>query len=229
MINIPNLLTLCNLISGSLAIYLSFSQSFEKVLILFSLCLCFDFLDGLAARAFHQTSEIGKQLDSLADLISFGLLPTLLIVQFITQNINLFEEGQFLLTFILVASAGYRLAKFNTIIESKQEFSGMPTPAMAWLVMGWYIVVNTQSNAFLTHPYVVLIMTLVLSLLMNLRIPFLKFSVTPLHSRSTRLSILIILILVISLFFDWTWSVLISGLSYLMVSLLSALLPVVKN
>ena len=134
---IPNTITLLNLLSGALAIVATFQGTFEIAALLILLGAIFDFLDGFAARLLSATSEIGKQLDSLADLITFGMAPAFLLVNVLASlwNVKLDEYSWELLIvlspLLLGVFSGLRLAIFNVDESQTYSFKGLPTPANA--------------------------------------------------------------------------------------------------
>ena len=139
---IPNLLTLANLLCGTLIIINAFQLQFVNVIWLAAAALIFDFLDGTAARLLKVSSPMGKELDSMADMVSFGVAPALVLYYYL-ENELFNGAGQSLtgLAFIddmlpffpllIAAFAGYRLAKFNINEQSNDYFSGLPAPALA--------------------------------------------------------------------------------------------------
>ena len=145
---IPNFLTLSNLIIGFICIISIINQSNDfPILILFYACLFLDFLDGFLARKLKTTSEFGKQLDSLADLVSFALLPALILyyhLENISDNILL----KYISIFIVVFSA-IRLAKFNISKKGNAFFEGLPTPANALFFMS-LLYYDGNLNKYLT-------------------------------------------------------------------------------
>ncbi len=156
---IPNTLTLLNLLSGSLAVLLALRGYLFEGAILVMAGFCFDLFDGMSARLLHAQSPIGKELDSLADLISFGLAPAALLFGIQEQ---LGEGGPFtlaqpagatilrLLPFLLPVFAGLRLAKFNIDERQSHQFIGVPTPANGLMVLALPLVMNGQPDSFLT-------------------------------------------------------------------------------
>ncbi|MFH2143597.1 MAG: CDP-alcohol phosphatidyltransferase family protein [Bacteroidota bacterium] len=154
---VPNFFTLLNLLAGSIAIVFSFEKKIEFGCYLIFLAVIFDFLDGFLARILNARSELGKQLDSLADLISFGLAPSVFIyhlfkLHYIKTNWSgLLNPG---LVDVLFLGAGFtivifsalRLAKFNTDPEQKMNFKGLPTPANAIFVSSLPLIVFTYDN-----------------------------------------------------------------------------------
>ena len=133
---IPNLLTLGNLICGTLIIISAVQQQrFVDLAWLAVLALAFDFLDGTAARLLGVSSEIGKELDSMADMVSFGVAPALVLYSYwnneLNQGFDAYQNVPESLSFLpyfallLAAFAGYRLAKFNITEQSNDYFQGL--------------------------------------------------------------------------------------------------------
>jgi CDP-diacylglycerol---serine O-phosphatidyltransferase len=155
---IPNTLTLLNLLCGSLAVLLALRGSLREAAILVLLGFIFDLLDGTAARLLNAHSPLGKELDSLADLISFGLAPAAMLFGMQEQ---LGEGGPFsllqpagtiilrLLPFLLPVFAGLRLAKFNIDERQSHQFIGLPTPPNGLMVLALVMVMLHQPNPFL--------------------------------------------------------------------------------
>ena len=131
---LPNLFTLANAAVGCLALYFISVIDFETATYCVLISCVFDFLDGFLARALGATSEFGKQLDSLADVISFGVVPgavTTVMLGFLDVDFPWFFIG-----FIITLASAYRLANYNTSAQNNDHFSGLPTPANALLWIG---------------------------------------------------------------------------------------------
>ena len=126
--HIPNTITSMNLFSGVLGVIFTLEGHPEQAFLLMLLAAVFDFCDGLAARLLHAYSPIGKELDSLADVVSFGVLPSLMLFSIIPAEAPL--AARLLPLFIAVMSA-LRLAKFNIDERQAVDFIGLPTPACA--------------------------------------------------------------------------------------------------
>lgn len=131
------MLTLSNLICGSLALHAVIERGdFKAAFLLIILAACFDFTDGFAARLLKQTSEIGVQLDSLADMVSFGVAPAMVMSRLFVESDKAIDcaawaqYGQYI-PYIIAAFSALRLAKFNIDTEQKEQFIGLPTPACA--------------------------------------------------------------------------------------------------
>lgn len=166
--SIPSIITSLNLICGALSIIFAFNAEFELSILLVICASIFDFFDGFAARLLKAVSEFGKQLDSLADLISFGLAPTIILYNLFVLKNPEFEYLAFSTILIVVFSA-LRLAKFNIDTEQSIEFKGLPTPASALLIISisYYSIENKDIiSDFLTNPYILTAISVIVSLLM---------------------------------------------------------------
>lgn len=155
---IPNTLTSLNLISGFIAIILAFNVNYLSIAAYFIfIAVCFDFTDGLAARVLNAYSEFGKQLDSLADAISFGVAPGVFafhLLEFSSANIN-DNSSVFLYAITLAAIiplfSVFRLAKFNIDTRQNNSFRGLPTPASAIFFASLVIIVLNLNSSLITN------------------------------------------------------------------------------
>jgi len=183
--NIPNLITLLNLISGSIAIILAFSGEMILASWFIILAAILDFFDGMIARLLNARSEIGAQLDSLADVISFGLAPSVIMYQLILQSpgIPSWSAGSVpLLPFaalLLVVSGAFRLAKFNTDPGQEVEFKGLPIPSTGLFIAALPLIINQYRESeglikFILNYYTLLAIILFLSWLMVSNIPMIS-------------------------------------------------------
>lgn len=161
----PNMLTLANLLMGCVAIQFSLAGNLVDATYFILIALVFDFFDGFAARAFQAHSDIGKDLDSLADMVSFGVAPTFLMYGLASHaNYTTWPWGNPQLVgyicFAIAAASAFRLAKFNHDKRQSYGFIGLPTPANAVLICGLvWLAANPDSPyaAQLTNPYIILI------------------------------------------------------------------------
>ncbi len=176
---IPNTLTLLNLLCGSVAVLLALRGYLTVAAFLVMAGFFFDLFDGMAARLLKAQSPIGKELDSLADLITFGLAPASIL--FGIQEL-LGQGGPFslvqpmgtvilrLLPFLLPVFAGLRLAKFNVDERQSHQFIGLPTPANGIMVLALPLLMHYQPesfmNSFLNNDLFVPIYSLIVSYLM---------------------------------------------------------------
>lgn len=161
LFTIPNLLTLGNLFCGCLAVISLFTLPNQSVFgsndpliivsILLSISLLFDFLDGMVARLLNSNSEIGVQLDSLADMVSFGLVPGLLMMSLVFNSNEISSNFKFIGLFITLFSA-LRLAKFNVDTEQSTYFKGLATPANTILIFSLFWIQN-QNGFIISKEY----------------------------------------------------------------------------
>ncbi|WP_430399216.1 CDP-alcohol phosphatidyltransferase family protein [Flavobacterium sp.] len=190
--HIPNALTLLNLLSGLLALIAIFNGFYDHAFIFVSLGIFFDFWDGFLARKFGVAGPLGVQLDSLADMVTSGVVPGLLMYKLfdtIQQN-----QPEYMLTeetfymgvipyfgFLITLASCYRLANFNIDTRQTNSFIGLPTPANAMLIVSipmiQYFGRYEWINVALDNPYVLLAITLISTFLLNAEIPLfsLKF------------------------------------------------------
>ena len=180
--HIPNALTCLNLFSGCVASVMAFEARYDMALLFIAISALFDFLDGLAARVLHAYSDIGKDLDSLSDDVSFGVAPSLIVF-------SLFKEMHYpaymasvvawlpYLAFLIAVFSALRLAKFNNDTRQTSSFIGLPVPANAlfWgsLVAGFHPFLIDA----MFHPLYLLILVCLFSWLLVSEIPMfsLKF------------------------------------------------------
>ena len=128
--HIPNTITCCNLISGCIATYWAFVGVTYLALLFIVIGAVFDFFDGMVARLLHVSSPIGKELDSLADDITFGFAPSAIVFSYIC-TFHIHWPFIPFLAFIMAAFSALRLAKFNLDERQALGFIGLPTPANA--------------------------------------------------------------------------------------------------
>jgi CDP-diacylglycerol--serine O-phosphatidyltransferase len=128
MKHVPNLITCLNLLAGCFACVMSLKfNDYAGAFIFIAMAAVFDFLDGLAARVLRAYSRIGAELDSLADVVSFGLAPGCIVYAYLSSYSNV--AGFPLMAFLLPLFAALRLAKFNTDERQREAFLGLPVPA----------------------------------------------------------------------------------------------------
>lgn len=179
---IPNGITCCNLISGCIAVSFAFMGRYEAAFLFIIIGAVFDFFDGMSARLLGVSSPIGKELDSLADVVTFGVAPSAMIYTFLeTQDYPpaLYPADVILpyTAFVLAAFSALRLAKFNLDERQTTSFIGMPTPANA---LFWASLIVGSENYLAQSVYTVggvVLMVFVCSWLLVAEIPMfaLKF------------------------------------------------------
>ncbi len=189
--HIPNFITTLNLFSGCIGIVMALQYRLDYATYFIVLSALFDFMDGMAARLLHVKSEIGKELDSLADVVSFGALPGFIVYQLMVGSPNTPETGSVINVFALIAFiipilSAVRLAKFNLDTRQTTSFIGLPVPANA-LFLGSLPLIKMQAGfseslswlTFFTNNYYVLAVIAVgMSLMLVSEVPLisLKFS-----------------------------------------------------
>ncbi len=203
--HIPNLLTCGNLLAGSLAVVFTlYHHRADIAMALIVLAAVFDFFDGLVARALGVSSPIGKDLDSLADVVSFGLAPATL-VWYTLQGLGITSVWSYGV-FLLVAFAALRLAKFNNDTRQSKSFLGLPVPSNALFFLGY--TSSLPMVVFLLGPVGTLVVTLVLTLLFGSlmlgELPMFSFKLTKAPLRALWKQIALVVVSVISiLIFGW--------------------------
>lgn len=228
---IPNLLTLCNLMCGIAAIYYSFNGNFIYAFWAIIIASLFDFSDGFAARLLNARSEIGVQLDSLADMISFGAAPAIILTNSLLTHQIAGENWYLALSGLLLAPfAAYRLAKFNIDTRQTEEFRGLATPAMALFIISFvnfFIPLMPHNNIGIIST---IICTLSLCILMVSDIPMfsLKFKSFAIKKNIVRYSFLISTVLILVLCGIYSGIAIVIAL-YIIVSVITAILKSVKK
>lgn len=190
--HLPNFITILNMVCGILSIIVMIEGGIIPAFYLILIAAVFDFLDGMIARILSTHSPLGKQLDSLADMVSFGIAPALLMFYYLKYS-YLIEQPEFavetaswyeiaiLFSPILIALAsGFRLAKFNIDQNQSHTFSGLPSPANAILIASTGLVIFSPGHPegirqFILNPYILLFATLILSFLLISGIPMFSF------------------------------------------------------
>lgn len=174
LLTLPNILTLCNLLCGAAAAVSALRfGNLQWPLLFIVMAAVFDFLDGFAARLFKSYSPLGKELDSLADCVSFGFAPSTILLNIYEASGGVEPWGY--LVFVLAAFSALRLAKFNIDENQSTQFIGMPTPAAALMVASSGYLVGTGMYA--VNPWFAVLLAFVLSYLLVCKVPMfaLKF------------------------------------------------------
>lgn len=196
--HIPNTVTCLNLFSGCIACVMAFEAKYEWAMCFIVLSAVFDFFDGMLARALHAYSNIGKELDSLADDVSFGVVPALLVFSLfkeVTYPSFLMGVSEYVpyLAFIIAAFSALRLAKFNVDERQTSSFIGMPTPANAlfWgsLIVGSHdFLVSDSFNALY-----LLVLVLLFSYLLVAEIPMFSLKFKNLSWKDNKISFIFLI------------------------------------
>jgi len=225
---IPNIITLLNLLSGCIAITMAFQGIFEGVVLWVVIAALFDFLDGMVARLLKAYSNIGKELDSLADVVSFGVAPAvavfILLRDHLTSPAALNGVPQLIpyLAFLIPLFSAFRLASFNLDERQSSSFLGLPTPANALFWISYCYGIDRLAPQESSFLYLTLALIVILSLLMVSEIPMfsLKIKSWRLKGNGRQLTLIVLSAVLIAV---WgitgiAWSV----LTYIALSLLTA-------
>lgn len=198
--HIPNTVTCLNLFSGCIACVMAFETKYELALGFIILSAIFDFFDGMLARLLNAPSPIGKELDSLADDVSFGVAPALMIFSFLKEPNILYPEflSSFKLyipytAFLIAVFSALRLAKFNIDERQTSSFIGLPTPANA---LFWGSLIVGSGSMLIQHVNVLVLIALILlfSWLLVAEIPMFSLKFKNLSWQNNRIRYLFILI-----------------------------------
>ncbi|MDO5654789.1 MAG: CDP-alcohol phosphatidyltransferase family protein [Flavobacteriaceae bacterium] len=183
--HLPNLLTLTNLLSGCLLVFLSaqldevqfqYSSNTYVFLVLILISLVCDLLDGMVARWLQVSSPLGLQLDSLADMVTFGVFPGVLMVKMLENSLSEVSQLLALLGFGITLFSALRLAKFNVDLTQTSYFKGLATPANAVMIFGIFILFQNYPEFFIANGFnVLLAITIISSYLLVSNIPLFSF------------------------------------------------------
>lgn len=221
---IPNALTMGNLLCGCVAIMFAVNNHLDYAALFVVIGIIFDFFDGFAARILNVTGELGKQLDSLADMVTSGVVPGIVMYKlfqisqgaistpssrsgFLPSSFKINSDaGVDILAsvgFVITLASAYRLAKFNIDTRQTDSFIGVPTPANTLLILSLPLILRFQSSDLLEQiilsPYFLIAMTLLSAYLLNANIPLfaLKFKSFGLAENKLRYSFLIVSIVLL--------------------------------
>ena len=191
---IPNLFTMLNLFCGCVALVMVADYKFDLAFYFVCLGIFFDFLDGFFARKFGVAGPLGVQLDSLADMITSGVVPGYVMYQ-LMANQDCFGTASYLpyLGFIITLGACYRLANFNIDTRQSDSFIGLPTPANA-LFFGSLPLINIafyddNFSGVVYSKWLLVVLTLISAYVMNAEIPLFSLKIKDFSFAKYRLQI----------------------------------------
>lgn len=229
---IPNTLTLTNLFLGCLSIVSSFEGNLLLAGYLILVAAVFDFLDGFAARLLKAYSPIGKDLDSLSDLVSFGVAPSGIVFHLLKDALALapeqgFSNGNVILAipFLIAVFSALRLAKFNVDTRQTTSFIGLPTPANAIFIAGLVFGLSSSYRVWfeplLASPTAIITLVLVLSALLVMPLPMFSLKVKKGDSaKELWKQILLLVVSIIAIFSMGFASVVVIILAYILLSII---------
>ena len=177
--HLPNAITCLNLLSGCVGIVFAFNSELKLAALTILISAILDFFDGMLARLLNAYSEIGKELDSLADMVSFGVLPAVIIFQLFLMSPQLGNVSVWLnySAFLIAIFSALRLAKFNIDTRQSDHFIGLPTPANAMLI-GSFPMIFDQGyffiSSYILNPFFLFVFSLGMSILLVAEIPLLS-------------------------------------------------------
>lgn len=224
---IPNLITLLNLFSGAIAVIFAVEGALTMAAFFVLLGIFFDFFDGFLARKLNVASALGLQLDSLADMVTSGLVPGLIMFQLISQSLTGSEPYVDLLPYmglLITLGSAYRLANFNISTEQKNYFIGLPTPANALLVLSFPLILEYQNNeafnSVILNAWFLLALTLISTFLLNapVKLMALKFKTWKFSDNIEKYILLILALIFLMVFKFFGISLII--FSYLLISVI---------
>jgi CDP-diacylglycerol--serine O-phosphatidyltransferase len=198
--HVPNLITLLNLFCGCIASVFAMDGNFEMAFYFVSLGIFFDFFDGFFARLFKVSSPLGLQLDSLADMVTSGLVPGLVMVKMLTSSQFNVVNPSFLpyLGFIITLGSCYRLANFNIDTRQTDSFIGLPTPANALFILSLPLIIKNSDSLvileILTNHWILLLITALSAFILNAEIPLFSLKIKKLNLKENALQMIFLLI-----------------------------------
>lgn len=208
MRHLPNIITLGNLLCGCMAIIAIFNAKLEYAGVLVIIAAVLDFLDGFLARLLKAYSEIGKQLDSLADMVTFGVVPGLMLYTIFYMGAATADYsetalliGQHIMLLVTLFSA-LRLAKFNIDTRQTSYFIGVPTPANTLMVISFAFILGKDEfglSPIIYHPGLLIGFALVSSWLLVAEIPLLSLKFKSYDWKSNKGQYLLLIISLLSL------------------------------
>ncbi len=228
--HIPHVFTMMNLFSGCIAVVMAFEGNFSGVVIWVLIAAVCDFFDGFVARLFDATSPLGKELDSLADVVSFGVAPAsavfILLRDFSAYPSFLTDFSSYLpfLAYLIPVFSALRLGKFNLDDKQTSSFLGLPTPANAlfWIsyCYGFRYIASVNEVLF----YLTLGFIIVLSLLLVSNIPMFSFKIKTFKFKGNEKQILLVILLIIFIALWGIIGIAIGILAYIAISLIANML-----
>lgn len=205
--HIPNALTCCNLLSGCASILFLCHEHVLWASAMIFVAAVFDFLDGFAARMLNAKSPIGAELDSLSDIVSFGVAPSFIVSWYLSKtgigwwihNFNIFT----LLAFVLAVFAALRLAKFNIDTRQSSSFIGLPVPAVGLFIASLPFMLFSLGHdsalyRFATNPYFLLAIVAIFSWLMVSEVPFFSFKIKNLRFKENILRYFVVIFAIVA-------------------------------
>lgn len=228
---IPNFLTSMNILSGCIASVMAFQGNYLWVAIWIIIAAVFDFFDGFSARLLKSFSPIGKDLDSLADMVSFGMAPAFMVFNYLSTSSVQFSIAQPFnnyipyISFLMVIFSGLRLAKFNIDERQTTSFIGLPTPANAlfWISLCYSLHYGKLSFNNTIAFYTVILLLIVFSLLLTSEIPMFSLKVKNYKIKGNELRYFLFLFMIIAVIIWGVFGIALGIIVYIILSIISAI------
>ncbi|WP_101689847.1 CDP-alcohol phosphatidyltransferase family protein [Dysgonomonas massiliensis] len=234
--HIPNTITSLNLLSGSIATVMAFNGEYMWVVVWVIIAALFDFCDGFSARLLKAYSPMGKELDSLADVVSFGFAPSMVVFRFLSDNVDKISYNPIVceylpyFAFLIVIFSALRLAKFNIDTRQSESFIGLNTPANA-LFWTSFIYGLTHDVPLITSSlvYVVLVGVLVFSLLLTSEIPMFSLKIKSLRFKGNEYRYFLLIFIILMLIFLGILGIAAGILLYIALAIIESRTPNTNN
>jgi len=205
--HIPNIITLLNLFCGCIAVVFVAKLNFEMAFLFVCLGIFLDFFDGFFARLFKVAGELGLQLDSLADMVTSGVVPGFVMFFLLKEAHNPEAASAFIpfLGFVITLGSCYRLANFNIDTRQTDSFIGLPTPANALFILSLPLVLKNSDSLLilelLTNQWILLAITLFSAFILNAEIPLFSLKIKDFSFKKNALQIVFLSLCVLLLIF----------------------------
>lgn len=225
--HIPNSITLLNLFCGCIAIVLVSEKDFEMAFYMVCLGIFFDFFDGFFARLFKVSGPLGLQLDSLADMVTSGVVPGYIMYFLLTNSQHEISSNPWMpfLGFIITLGSCYRLAVFNLDTRQTNSFIGLPTPANALFILSLPLVLKYSDSLFvlefLTNQWVLLAITLFSASILNAEIPLFSLKIKKFNLKDNALQIVFLFLSFLLLIFFQYLGIPLIIIGYVLLSVVS--------
>ena len=198
--HIPNIITLLNLFCGCVALVFAVKENFEMAFYFVCLGIFLDFFDGFFARLLNVSSPLGLQLDSLADMVTSGVVPGYVMFLMLSNSVNINPSLAYFpyLGFIITLGSCYRLANFNIDTRQTDSFIGLPTPANALFILSLPLIIKHSDSLIalelLTNNWFLLVITLLSAYILNAEIPLFALKIKKFNFKDNVLQIVFVLI-----------------------------------
>jgi CDP-diacylglycerol--serine O-phosphatidyltransferase len=225
--HIPNIITLLNLFCGCIALVFVSELNFEMAFFFVSLGIFLDFFDGFFARLFKVAGPLGLQLDSLADMVTSGIVPGFVMFCMLKQAQNPADANHFVpyLGFIITLGSCYRLANFNIDTRQTDSFIGLPTPANALFILSLPLVIEYFDSLMvfdiLTNQWFLLAIALFSASILNAEIPLFSLKIKDFTFKKNAIQILFLSLCVLLLIFFQYLAIPLVIITYVLLSVIN--------